>query len=115
MNNMKVSDTWFIESCRERPSKHGGYIWHIDLKNVGTQERAKTYADPGNQNWRHWEETVTCAKNKGVIISGLRQKKKGLINADSQPNILVVDDKDKLTIELNELWSKPNLGPLFGE
>ena len=108
---MKKSDIWVVNSIKTKRSKHGGLIEEIVFINLETREQVKTYLDPANRNYHHWN-TVLANRDQGQMITGVKTTVKAgktVINADSQPEIFWSGDSDEMADAIAEHWavSKP--------
>ena len=112
-----IDEPVFITSIEERKSYHGGTVYTITFKSINTQKDYKTYADPGNMNFRNWKQIITTFNGKGVVLdAGLKLKddEKSIINADSVPEITYVVTKEELAKNIDEYWqSQSQFGKLF--
>ena len=109
---MKKSQVWVVNSIKTKRSRHGGMMEEVVFINLHTREQVKTYLDPENRNYHHWN-TVLANRDTGQMICGVKTTVKAgktLINADSQPEIFWQGDKQELADTLAEVWavSKPN-------
>jgi len=111
----KIDEPVFITRIDERGSMHGGHIYEVHFKGIQTQTDFMTYIDPGMINWRKWEHIINTGKRKGVVLSNLKLKDVGLINADSDVRINYVVTKEELAECLADFWnSQSQFGKLFG-
>jgi len=112
-----IDEPVFITEIQERRSIHGGNVHTAHLKGVKTQKDYKTYIDPGNMNYRHWSHLIPLGQTKGVVLAeGLKLKDdaKGIINADSIPEITYVVTKVELADIIGEYWdNQTRFGKLF--
>ena len=112
-----IDEPVFITSIEERKSYHGGTVYTIIFKGIKTQKDYKTYADPGNMNFRNWKQIITTFNGKGVVLdAGLKLKddEKSIINADSVPEITYVVTKEELAKNIDEYWqSQSQIGKVF--
>ncbi len=112
-----IDEPVFITEIQERRSIHGGNVHTAHLKGVKTQKDYKTYIDPGNMNYRHWSHLIPLGQTKGVVLAeGLKLKDdaKGIINADSIPEITYVVTKVELADIISEYWdNQTRFGKLF--
>ncbi|CAB4137254.1 hypothetical protein UFOVP322_25 [uncultured Caudovirales phage] len=109
---MKKQQIWVVNSIKTRRSKYGGMMEEVVFINLETREQVKTYLDPDNRNYHHWN-TVLANRDDGQMIMGVKTSVKGgktVINADSQPEIFWQGSKQELADTLAEYWavSKPN-------
>ena len=109
-----IEEPVFITRIEERGSRHGGHIYEVHFKGIKTQADYMTYIDPGMMNWRRWEHIISVGQRKGVVVSNLKLKDEGLVNADSQVQINYVVTREELAEELAEYWkSQGTFGKLF--
>lgn len=68
-------------------SKYGGSFFYLFLKGVdGKSYRTCLY--PNCRNFSRWRRIIKMAENnKEIWLTGLRERKKGLIDADSKMEI----------------------------
>lgn len=107
MKYEKLSEPVFVNQVKDKHGKDGEEILEIQLTGIKTKTEYKTWVDPMFANWRHWQQIVEAAENKGVILSDLKFKDpaKNLINADSKPKIEYIVTREELIDELTDFWS----------
>jgi hypothetical protein len=113
----KLQEPVFITSVDLINSMHGGEVYELKMMGIQSQNNYKTYADPQNVNWSHWEWIIDLAQRKGVVLTGckLKDPTKGLINADSRATPEYVVTKQELADILEEYWkSQDKFNKLFG-
>lgn len=112
-----IDEPVFIREIQERRSIHGGNVHTAHIKGIISQKDYKTYIDPGNMNYRHWQHLIPLGQTKGVVLAqGLKLKDdaKGIINADSIPEITYVVTKVELADIISEYWdNQTRFGKLF--
>ena len=91
-----------------RSHNHGQPVTEIIL--IGCKDRCqyRTYVDIQNKNYKFWQHIVNNPQS-GFAIRGLNIKdsKKYLISADSQPVIdIQTDTKEELFSELYDVWQE---------
>jgi len=114
----KLNEPVFITNVEIINSIHGGEVWEVKLKGVKSQKDYKTYIDPLNNNFHHWEWIIEAAHRKGVVLSNAKIKDpvKGIINADSSIQAEYVVTKEELADVLADYWnSKDKFNDLFGK
>ena len=114
----KLQEPVFVARVESISSRHGGDVWELTLTGIQSQTNYKTYCDPSNNNWRHWEGIVRVAQRKGVVLSGLKLKDpdKKLINADSSVTPEYIVPTEELLEILEDYWrSQDQWGKLFGD
>ena len=112
----KIDEPVFITRIDERGSIHGGHIYEVHFKGIKTQTDYMTYIDPGMINWRKWEHIIEIGQRKGVVLGNLKFKDRDimLINADSEPRIHVVAEREELAQDLADYWaSQTQFGKFF--
>jgi hypothetical protein len=114
----KLDEPVFITNVELIGSKHGGEVYEVKLKGIKTQKDYKTYIDPLNNNFHHWEWIIEAGQRKGVVLSNAKLKDpvKGIVNADSQIRAEYVVTKEELADILADYWkSQDKFQGLFGE
>jgi hypothetical protein len=84
-----------IESIKEIESKHGGQIFRMDghyVDEFNKLSKCYTFIDPKNENFNNWSDVLyKVAEHKGMIVEldnvKMKDREKGLLNADSQPRV----------------------------
>ena len=110
----KIDEPVFITAVDERGSMHGGHIYEVHFKGIKSQNDYKSYIDPSMMNWRRWEHIINVGQRKGVVVSNLKLKDEGLVNADSEVQINYVVTKEELAECLADYWkSQGTFGKLF--
>jgi len=110
----KIEEPVFVTGVEPRGSRHGGDIYELHFKGIKTQNDYMTYIDPGMINWRKWEHIVDIGSRKGVVLSNLKLKDEGLVNADSDVRINYVVTQQELAQVLADYWkSRGTFGKLF--
>lgn len=92
-----------IGSIKEIDSKHGGKVFRLDGHYVNEFEnlsKCYTFIDPKNENFAYWSEVLhTIASNRGKFVEldncKMKDREKGLISADSKPNVGNIYDKQQ--------------------
>jgi len=103
-----MKQAYIIFKQRDINSKFGGSVTEVTL--IGTKDRNqyKTFVDPRNRNFPHWQHIVRNPEH-GFVLRNLNMSKKGelLINADSQPIIECEDeDNERILATLYEVWQE---------
>ena len=111
----KIQEPVFVTRCISRNSRYGGDIYEIHFKGVKTQTDYKTYCDPQNNNYRNWSWIIDANERKGIVLSNLKLKEDGLVNADSAPRAEYIVTKEELADCLAEFWdNQSKFNQLFG-
>ena len=115
----KLQEPVFIVSSELIHSHYsGGEVYEVHLMGIASQSNFKTYVDPANANWSHWEHIISRANSKGIVLTNckLKDPAKGLINADSNVTIEYMVSKEELADILEDYWkSQSRFNKLFGD
>ena len=87
---MSTNATYIVSSINASISNiNGEDLYTINLIDVDTDERYKTYIQPTNRNFRKWKLIIDNSAD-GWVIEGLRiqNKNKNIINDDSNINVI---------------------------
>lgn len=112
----QLDEPVFITNIDERPSAHGGTYYNVNFKGVKSQQNYSTAIVPTMMNWRKWEHIIEIGGRKGVVLGNLKFKDRDtmLINADSEPRINVVAEREELAQDLADYWaSQTQFGKFF--
>ena len=117
---MKAPGPWVVAKCDFGTSKiDGSDMTTITFINAQAKI-THSYVDHANNNYQHWQAIITGYDNgHGIVVDNLRYKvrnkviqqrhifgydlKEDLINADSIPELLVVDDMQTVIDRLAEV------------
>lgn len=104
-----MEQPYLVAAINNRPSKHGGDIWVVEL--IGLEDRRvyQTYIDANNRNYRHWARVIENP-DRGYILSNLKHKVSAqgrtLVSADSQVIIeREANDPDQLAEAVQQIWT----------
>lgn len=94
----------FVQSVESLPNKP---VYRIVLIGLKTATEYVTYVDPSNRNFRKWRTVVELGNTHGIILNNtiFKDKKKNLINADSDLKIECVTSKEELADTVSEYWN----------
>jgi hypothetical protein len=83
--------TWAVINCTERSSNKfpGSTCWRITLRCLEDKTTANTYIEENFNNIQNWREVIENHP-QGQIITNISLFKRGLVNADSLPQVLFV-------------------------
>lgn len=116
---MKAKGPWVVAKCDFGTSKiDGSDMTTITFINIQAKI-VHSYVDHSNNNYQYWKDIITGFDNgHGIIVDNLRYKvknkivqqrhipgynKEDLINADSKPELLAVDDMQTVIDRLYEV------------
>jgi hypothetical protein len=105
---MKKSQVWIIDSIRTRRSRlqdrEGQLYEEVTMTNLDTREQVKTYLDPLNRNYCHWNAVLANRDQAQLIknVSTAIRRGRTVINADSEPTVLWSGSREELDQALFE-------------
>ena len=91
-----------ITSFKQHKSKYGDIFFYVFFKDQNGQS-LKSCIYPNMRNFQKWDRVV----KPGMVLDNLKFKKKGLIDADSQFQVLGIKEIKKPIISVpNEVQNK---------
>ena len=105
---VELKQGYIILEQTERTSQYNlKNMIQIDMLGVGNRLRYRTYIQKTNHNHRYWHY-ITDHPGMGFAVTfhnlKIADSAKGIINADSVPNIEIQADLEDIMIHLKDVW-----------